>query len=571
MSQQVNEIAGSHRTKEAIDLNPRARTASHPECQSVPTPVGSNTKPNEAQDPAPPKPEIGLNDASFCAKGTRSGHGSISKSRGGASPKAKKTPYEPINPIERRDNTKSTILSPRMSSILHDKPSQPKAAITTPARTIPEVPARPAFFENVTKPSQPSLPTGSPPSSPFAAREGHNTEDLGTASLHTKNGVQVPRTKDSIEGGPEPPSAWLNEALPQALSCLNVDLINFICDVYEEDGTLESHLASPQATGNAYPQPENRPHPLARRSSSPTAISKKQWKGFNEQTLFNVLMDPKAVVQSFTCDNKLYDSQTLWYCFYRMNRVAPSLVLHSLWLAAGRLFVPPTGIKVDRLAGMRTIENQGGTQGLSSAHAGYLVSICMHALVAAAPVVPDSRTLYEMSRIRSNGLTLAGGTAVARQPSSRCLGYDDVFSNDLAIRLARRLFCAITARRYFADMSCSTSSTNTRAPNPDILQPLVSQLDFLSTGSASVLEFAHSERLLHETRVPTVLLDWARTIILNEWNGKPDFTMDGPFGGALSFIETMRKLTISNRMIEGYHTSRANLRLRHQQKPPSSG
>ncbi|EEU41124.1 uncharacterized protein NECHADRAFT_91396 [Fusarium vanettenii 77-13-4] len=483
-------------------MSQQARTAPHPERQAS-TSSESNTRQNEAQDMAPPKPEIGLNDASFCAKGARSGHGSISKSR--------------VNPIERRDNTKSTILSPRMSSILHDKPAQPKATITTSARAIPEVPARPAFFENVTKPSHPSIPTGSPPSSPCAAREEHSAENLGTQSHHPKHDAQVPQAKDSVEGDPEPPSVWLNEALPQALSRLNVDLINFICDVYEEDGTLESYLTMPQETGNTYPKPENASHPLSRRSS-PTAISKKQWKGFNEQTLFNVLMDPKAVVQSFTCDNKLYDSQTLWYCLYRMNRVASSLVLHSLW-----------GKKVQR-----------GAKGLSNVDAGYLMSICMHALVAAAPVVPDSRTLYEMSRIRSNGLTLAGGTAVARQPSSRCLGYDDVFSNDLAVRLARRLFCAITARRCFADMAGSTASSNIKTPDPDILQPLVSQLDFLSTGSASVLEFAHSERLLHETRVPTVLLDWARTIILSEWNGKPDFAMDGPFGGALSFIETMR-------------------------------
>lgn len=260
-------------------------------------------------------------------------------------------------------------------------------------------------------------------------------------------------------------------------------------------------------------------------------------------------MDPKAVVQSFTSDNKLYDSQTLWYCLYRMNRVASSLVLHSLWLAAGRLFVPSQDIQVDRLAGVRGKKVQRGAKGLSNVDAGYLMSICMHALVAAAPVVPDSRTLYEMSRIRSNGLTLASGTAVARQPSSRCLGYDDVFSNDLAVRLARRLFCAITARRCFADMTCSTASSNIKTPDPDILQPLVSQLDFLSTGSASVLEFAHSERLLHETRVPTVLLDWARTIILSEWNGKPDFAMDGPFGGALSFIETMRKFITHSRSL----------------------
>ncbi|KAF6524091.1 hypothetical protein HZS61_012590 [Fusarium oxysporum f. sp. conglutinans] len=177
---------------------------------------------------------------------------------------------------------------------------------------------------------------------------------------------------------------------------------------------------------------------------------------------------------------------------------------------------------------------------LSDIDAGYLMSICMHALVAAAPAVQDSRTLYEMSRVRSNGLTLAGRSAMARQSSSRCLDYDDAFSNDLAIRLARRLFCAITARRYFSNKMDNAGPLNETENNKvDILQSLVDQLDFLSTGSAMILEFPQSERLLHETRVPTILLDWARTILLNEWDGRADFDMDGPFGGALSFIETL--------------------------------
>jgi hypothetical protein len=125
------------------------------------------------------------------------------------------------------------------------------------------------------------------------------------------------------------------------------------------------------------------------------------------------------------------------------------------------------------------------------------------------------------------------------------LDYDDAFSNDLAVRLARRLFCAITARRCFTDRAHPAQQLEGFEMNDcDILQPLVNQLDFLSTGSASILEFPRDERLLHETRVPTVLLDWARTVLLNEWDGRADFAMDGPFGGALSFIETLRMYTI---------------------------
>lgn len=165
------------------------------------------------------------------------------------------------------------------------------------------------------------------------------------------------------------------------------------------------------------------------------------------------------------------------------------------------------------------------------------MSIYMHALVAVAPNVPDSRTLYELSRIRSTGLTLASGGAVARQPPSRCLGYDDAFSNDLALRLARRLFRATSARRIFMDMAAASMGAVKK--DIDILQTLVSQLNFLSADTCPILEFTPSDRLLHETRMPTVLLDWARTVILRDWDGRPEVASDDTVGGALSFIKTM--------------------------------
>merc|ERR1712000_686575 len=36
-----------------------------------------------------------------------------------------------------------------------------------------------------------------------------------------------------------------------------------------------------------------------------------------------------------------------------------------------------------------------------------------------------------------------------------------------------------------------------------------------------------------------LMLDWARTVIFNDWDGKPDFATSGPLGGALAIIESM--------------------------------
>ncbi|KAM0545165.1 hypothetical protein ACHAPJ_011512 [Fusarium lateritium] len=464
----------------------------------------------------------------------------VERPRNHANPKSRKRSTDTNHLVGGKDESKTAKVS-QVNGLLRDKSSRAKSSKNTSGRGIPEVPLKPGFFENVSKPSaQPLLPATLSPISPGEAFD----EPKPKPDIRNRHHKDDTRAQESGNSGEVPladPCYSLSSALPQGLPQLDVDLVDFICNVYEEDGTSESTFAAAFEINHSYPKPVGRRKALNRRSVPSTPGSRTQWKRFNEQTLFNVLMDPQTVVQSFSHDQKLYDSQTLWYCFHRLSRVASNLVFHSLWLAAGRLFVPPQDLNTNSTAKRSESKPQKRINQLSNIDAGYLMSICMHALVAAAPIVPDSRTLYEMSRIRSNGLTLAGGSAIARQPPSRCLDYDDAFSNDLAVRLARRLFCAITARRYFADKTrAANSSDESGNIESDVLQPLVEQLDFLSTGSASMLEFPQSERLLHETRVPTVLLDWARTIILNEWDGRADFAMDGPFGGALSFVETLR-------------------------------
>ncbi|EXM25197.1 hypothetical protein FOTG_07722 [Fusarium oxysporum f. sp. vasinfectum 25433] len=450
-----------------------------------------------------------MNETSFMPKPAKPSNGSLSKPRKNAVPKHKRRSTDSNNTSKSGDNVKSTKAS-QVNGTLHEKSVRPRHNKSLSGRGIPEMSLKPGFFENVTKPSaqplSPTSPSTLPQVEPFGEIRSKDDTNCGHPRINNSQ-----RTRNIDTALPDISSHSLENILPQALSQLDVNLVDFICDIYEEDGTAQSVI-----------------------------VSASDWLRFNDQTLFNVLMDPRVIVQSFTHDRKLYDSQTLWYCFHRLSRVACNLVFHSLWLAAGRLFVPPQDSMSHNSIKNNDSRLQKHKGSLSDIDAGYLMSICMHALVAAAPAVQDSRTLYEMSRVRSNGLTLAGRSAMARQSSSRCLDYDDAFSNDLAIRLARRLFCAITARRYFSNKMDNAGPLNETENNKvDILQSLVDQLDFLSTGSATILEFPQSERLLHETRVPTILLDWARTILLNEWDGRADFDMDGPFGGALSFIETL--------------------------------
>ena len=322
--------------------------------------------------------------------------------------------------------------------------------------------------------------------------------------------------------------------LPQAISRLNVDIVDFVCDVLQDDGTREQHLLEPTEisktlVGSRRTTKLMKRRSKSRRSSYPSDL-KREWKLFIEQSLFYTLSDPHALIRSFTHKGELIDSQTLWYCMLRMTRVAPTLVYHCLWLSAAHLFAPPQSVQSLRSPTARLFPKQ--ELSLSNVEAGRLISICLHALIAAAPVVTEKSQIMEMSRLRSQGLSLA---ASGNQSAELCLQYDDAFSNDLAMRLARRLLGAITTRRYFDDMVDQELVLGDDGEGePDILAPLFTQLDALSVSN---------EEGLHETRMSTLLLDWSRAVMYHEWDGSPEVPGDGPFGGALALTDAICEST----------------------------
>lgn len=434
----------------------------------------------------------------------------------------------PANP-KVKDHCHSSLSSPRVNMIsLGTSEISPRAE----AAVIPGTLTGPTILQN-------------PPSSlVYSTVTSQTSQQVSGKEWQEKSNIDSSRERvieEHVDN--EVIRSMVSTSLPQSLSRLNVEIIDFICNVFQEDGTTERPFFLRHAPELSFPKPQNPPKVLVRRSRHRPASIRKQWKAFNEQTIFNVLSDPHAVLRSFTSNGRLYDSHTLWYCLHRMAQVSPSLVYHSLWIAAGSLFDVSSFLQ--QQPKIKTRPSHTMNPKLSGSEAGHLMSICMHALVAAAPCAPDSRSLYEMSRIRSNGLALANGGSAARQPPSRCLNYNDAFSDELMIRLARRLFLSITSHIYLKKPTDRKGKARRSNLGIEILRPLLSQLDFLGTGSTSMLEFSENEKLLHETRVPTILLDWARTILLIEWNGRPDFLTDGPFAGALSFIEALREFISS--------------------------
>ncbi|KAI0483559.1 hypothetical protein F4859DRAFT_473283 [Xylaria cf. heliscus] len=361
-------------------------------------------------------------------------------------------------------------------------------------------------------------------------------EDVSSSGLDT--GSVSLRSEDSYNDTLLEHPSELDNYLPQSLSRLNAEAVNFLCDVLQDDATTERHMLEPPTIHGPLLHYSSRRKIWRREPEPPLQYSKNlkyEWKLFIEQSIFHVLSDPQALLESFTTHEGVVDSQTVWYCMLRLTRVAPHLVFDSLWIAMAGLFAPPRPLQTSRSPTAKVFATS--QRAFSNAETASLMLICFHALVAAAPLVTDSRQLFDMSRIRSHGLLLAGSGPAAEQRALLSLQYEDAFNDDLALRLARRLLLAILTRRSFDELIDLDLDLIDSVKEPDVLETLLSQIE--PSSMQSPMRFSKSERSIHEKRVPILLLDWARTVMIQEWAGKPDVPGDGPFGGALMLIAAM--------------------------------
>ncbi|KAI0419414.1 hypothetical protein F5X98DRAFT_77424 [Xylaria grammica] len=360
-------------------------------------------------------------------------------------------------------------------------------------------------------------------------------EDVSSGGVDTGS-ISLQSEYSCDDALPEPASE-LDSYLPQSLSHFSPEAVNFLCDVLQEDATTERHMLEPPVISDSLRHYTSRRKIWKRKRKSHIPYSqnlKYEWKLFAEQSIFHVLSDPRALLKSFAAHDGTVDSQAVWYCMLRLTRVAPHLVFDSLWIATASLFAPPRSLQTSRSPTAKVFANSQSP--FSNAETASLMSICFHALIAAAPLVTDSRQLLDMSRIRSRGLLLTGVGAATEQRTLLSLQYEDAFTDDLALRLARRLLMAILTRRYFDELIELDLDLLDSAREPAVLEAFLSQLE---PSMQSSMRFSKSERGVHEKRVPILLLDWAKAVMIQEWTGKPEVPGDGPFGGALTLIAAM--------------------------------
>jgi len=367
---------------------------------------------------------------------------------------------------------------------------------------------------------------------PFEPDRSQEAQDTQTPPVVKPKELQISRSQ---------PADHVH--LPQSMILLSIESINFLCDVMQDGGMSEKHLLQPESIESSSKRVrDGLPLPLALNSTPPFSTQyTDQWKTFIEQSFFDVLGKPDSLLKSFSDEqSKLLDSQTIWYLMLRLTRVSPSLVFDSLWSTTGTLFRPPK--QLEDVYEWAKDHKSYSRKAVSNNDAARVVSICLHALVAAAPLVSDARQMGNMSRIRSYGLAMLGRENSSLEPVNLCLAYEDAFANEPAFRLARRLFAAIPTRRRFTELLVLQKGTRDGGVlEPDVLATVLESLKFLDLGTAPIIYFPDDERDLHEKRVPTLIIDWARAVMLQEWEGSAEVPNDGPFGGALAMMAAICK------------------------------
>jgi hypothetical protein len=374
-----------------------------------------------------------------------------------------------------------------------------------------------------------------------------NSCDVKQAACEKRPECQAPRRKEQLSTL-RPIPATDSRTSPQSLSVLSLELIEFISELLHEDGmrdpsavfttipSTKSCLRKARKTGT---QSKNKK--IGQILIHPSPRTAPMWKSFIEQSLFYVLSSPKALLETFSEGGRsLLDTQTLWYCMMRLIHANSSLVFDSLWIVAADLYPPRELWPIYEWGKKTPVYETGGIVACTPDEAARLMSIGLHALIAAVPYTRDSAQLFALSRIRSYGVSSVQRRGVPPESVDLYLRTDDVFSDELILRLARRLFAAIPARRQYQELLGPNETGNIGRPSlPDILELVLAPLNFLDIEVPPILAFTPEDREIHEKRAPTLMIDWARTIMLLDWTGRAEVSADGAFGGALAMMSAI--------------------------------
>ena len=312
------------------------------------------------------------------------------------------------------------------------------------------------------------------------------------------------------------------------------------------------------------------------------------------QSITNVLGSTKALLRSFRCSPSVKSSistiQSVGFkeisgAFRTLKEIDyhPSSIFPSLWYSIGSLYLPgPVRSKSQvgktyspmrtrdsdseyRLQGKQFESRLTETDRLNDAEAVHVVKIALAALVASVPLCSSKAWLYIQS-LRASGKVAPITKGPPKSPGTINGLFEiiDSLDNELSLALMTRLVKAIAARLCVSEISksqglCSSKVAHQSHHQQDILEMILDSVsDSDNTSSLSdpslgvlggvqdpILDSPHNLWANQTSEIPSlcIIVEWLRTVILREWDGKAEVPRWGAVGGALEFMSSICRQT----------------------------
>ena len=293
-------------------------------------------------------------------------------------------------------------------------------------------------------------------------------------------------------------------------------------------------------------------------------------EAFVKRSLFYTLGDADALLLSFKDPNDAFrssplshlDSARLAHSFRDWSQDTAALIFDSLSIALEALLVPPPALdqqgeneyssipdSLPKVGSISTSESKSRPRYLNNYESAHIVMICVHALTSSVPVAWP-RTWAQLRDLRSWGVIVPSVTADLDNFVDPYVKIIDAFEYEPAVRLAKRLLRMIGVRSCFDHMLAARKSELEAGGADEI--PRYENLSSLLTRHLVVVEQAALETKRKMKSINTInkepgwtvtatLLEWLKTTIIKNWDGKMEVNKWNSVGAAILLLRQLRK------------------------------
>ena len=353
---------------------------------------------------------------------------------------------------------------------------------------------------------------------------------------------------------------------PQCLSHLSIDNVKgLIATVSSNYSDLfnEHHLLLSQGRTDV---------PLCACSHTPGEVEcYKAFLTFSEQSITYVLSNTEALMQSFL--HNISDTGSpmgvlpyefpLMVSTFRLLRAIdfhPFNILPSLWTSVGYIHPLRPSRKRESSIASSLQSPTSFAKPLEDVEVFHVAKIAFAAVVASVPIC-NIETMNAVAKLRASGNIApnirSGSSLQYGEWLEKFLGVVDCFEDEMALSVVRRLVMGIVAQE------CEPRPPEgNREPYWANENVIVDTITYLEAGYLKILvgenqpspslrgakwvNMYHSKSAEALQQPFSVIVEWLRTLIVKEWDGKAHVSWRSTVGGALRLLTEICKCSLQN-------------------------